>query len=116
MTVGVAGDREGVLREVTHETGLNTDAPTVELDQRNGKIQSDLTIGANLGSVLPLQANDRLCSPGVKLHGAGFIVTPAEAHTLGLGNDSGLAEHRSEERRVGKECVSTCRSRWSPYH
>src|SRR3546814_4548572 len=27
----------------------------------------------------------------------------------------GLAP-RSEERRVGKECVSTCRSRWSPYH
>src|SRR3546814_11032016 len=25
-------------------------------------------------------------------------------------------EKRSEERRVGKECVSTCRSRWSPYH
>src|SRR3546814_1671408 len=24
--------------------------------------------------------------------------------------------HRSEERRVGKECVSTCRSRWSPSH
>src|SRR3546814_3057646 len=23
---------------------------------------------------------------------------------------------RSDERRVGKECVSTCRSRWSPYH
>src|SRR3546814_11202432 len=32
----------------------------------------------------------------------------------------GLSERqvrgRSEERRVGKECVSTCRSRWSPYH
>src|SRR3546814_5483643 len=27
-----------------------------------------------------------------------------------------LPEDRSEERRVGKECVSTCRSRWSPYH
>src|SRR3546814_16449448 len=27
-----------------------------------------------------------------------------------------MAEQRSEERRVGKECVSTCRSRWSPYH
>src|SRR3546814_16749519 len=25
------------------------------------------------------------------------------------------AANRSEERRVGKECVSTCRSRWSPY-
>src|SRR3546814_21061384 len=27
-----------------------------------------------------------------------------------------LIYRRSEERRVGKECVSTCRSRWSPYH
>src|SRR3546814_11397830 len=27
-----------------------------------------------------------------------------------------LLRGRSEERRVGKECVSTCRSRWSPYH
>src|SRR3546814_13619195 len=30
------------------------------------------------------------------------------------GQDRALV--RSEERRVGKECVSTCRSRWSPYH
>src|SRR3546814_13459891 len=29
---------------------------------------------------------------------------------------SATAHSRSEERRVGKECVSTCRSRWSPYH
>src|SRR3546814_4934053 len=28
----------------------------------------------------------------------------------------GKTINRSEERRVGKECVSTCRSRWSPYH
>src|SRR3546814_4926859 len=28
----------------------------------------------------------------------------------------GLERGRSEERRVGEECVSTCRSRWSPYH
>src|SRR3546814_17696883 len=27
-----------------------------------------------------------------------------------------LGGHRSEERRVGKECGSTCRSRWAPYH
>src|SRR3546814_12405189 len=30
--------------------------------------------------------------------------------------DFAIEEWRSEERRVGKECVSTCRSRWSPYH
>src|SRR3546814_19194270 len=28
----------------------------------------------------------------------------------------GIVKARSEERRVGNECVSTCRSRWSPYH
>src|SRR3546814_11322531 len=30
-------------------------------------------------------------------------------------DDAATEEFRSEERRVGKECVSTCRSRWSPY-
>src|SRR3546814_13788441 len=30
--------------------------------------------------------------------------------------DFKLRAQRSEERRVGKECVSTCRYRWSPYH
>src|SRR3546814_11140166 len=33
-----------------------------------------------------------------------------------LGVSKGVVAKRSEERRVGKECVSTCRSRWSPYH
>src|SRR3546814_19667017 len=33
------------------------------------------------------------------------------------GSDGVILRHfRSEERRVGKECVSTCRSRWYPYH
>src|SRR3546814_20781298 len=36
--------------------------------------------------------------------------------TLSRGASSAAASPRSEERRVGKECVSTCRSRWSPYH
>src|SRR3546814_15108 len=44
-----------------------------------------------------------------------------EARSAGRGPAFGLRRlHspalRSEERRVGKECVSTCRSRWSPYH
>src|SRR3546814_9811955 len=33
-----------------------------------------------------------------------------------VGGPAGTAPLRSEERRVGKECVSKCRSRWSPYH
>src|SRR3546814_13993857 len=41
-----------------------------------------------------------------------------DAHTLFgvVGFPFHLVLARSEERRVGKECVSTCRSRWSPYH
>src|SRR3546814_4782511 len=38
---------------------------------------------------------------------------------LGLANDESISRRvqaRSEERRVGKECVSTCRSRWAPNH
>src|SRR3546814_19979728 len=40
-----------------------------------------------------------------------------EQSTLNV-TDNGIKRplDRSEERRVGKECVSTCRSRWSPYH
>src|SRR3546814_1530742 len=40
------------------------------------------------------------------------------AATTGAGHNTSIAFAlmRSEERRVGKECVSTCRSRWSPYH
>src|SRR3546814_12553814 len=41
------------------------------------------------------------------LNDPGVRIVSAEAAGFGL---------RSEERRVGKECVSTCRSRWSPYH
>src|SRR3546814_15273039 len=37
-----------------------------------------------------------------------------ERHRHPVQRDSAI--ERSEERRVGKECVSTCRSRWSPYH
>src|SRR3546814_13349146 len=37
------------------------------------------------------------------------IATPAPKHAI-------RTQSRSEESRVGKECVSTCRSRWSPYH
>src|SRR3546814_14029119 len=38
------------------------------------------------------------------------------AATLASPRAGRRAGQRSEERRVGKECVSTCRSGWSPYH
>src|SRR3546814_15029500 len=50
----------------------------------------------------------------VILHGADLPRTPDRI--LEVVFDLRAIERRSEERRVGKECVSTCRSRWSPYH
>src|SRR3546814_10984666 len=45
------------------------------------------------------------------------ILTRQKAIVLGRFTDYRLGKNdRSEERRVGKECVSTCRSRWSPDH
>src|SRR3546814_11153540 len=40
----------------------------------------------------------------------------ALARQVGLRQARHRQRRRSEERRVGKECVSTCRSRWAPYH
>src|SRR3546814_12467469 len=42
-----------------------------------------------------------------------FTLDPGDLIATGTPEGVGI---RSEERRVGKECVSTCRSRWSPYH
>src|SRR3546814_11254535 len=41
-----------------------------------------------------------------------YLLLPSVAHIGGSIDNV----KRSEERRLGKECVSTCRSRWSPYH
>src|SRR3546814_19149548 len=50
-------------------------------------------------------------------------IISAALHRRGVARSREIPEHavallqrRSEERRVGKECVSTCRSRWSRYH
>ena len=93
MTVGAAGAAEGTLREVVKEAGLNTDAPRVALSERSGKVQADLSLGADVTSAKPLKANDKVCSPGVKLHGAGFILTPQQADALGLGQVEGLERY-----------------------
>src|SRR3546814_14345458 len=47
---------------------------------------------------------------------AGYTVRGAALSGIAAENLEGGSGIRSEERRVGKECVSTCRSRWSPYH
>src|SRR3546814_4173944 len=45
-----------------------------------------------------------------------LLVEAGDLRDVGLAVLAEVAAVRSEERRVGKESVSTCRSRWSPYH
>src|SRR3546814_11035714 len=74
-----------------------------------------------------MEVSDRLLTPIGNMHG-GVLAAMCD-HVLGCvcyphmrkGQWAATTEFkinllRSEERRVGKECVSTCRSRWSPYN
>ena len=45
-----------------------------------------------------------------------LVVRSPSARALGVSISDFVKGSRSEERRVGKECLSVCRSRWSPYH
>lgn len=98
MTVCAAGRIEGVLREVTREEGLASDSPIIDFTEQVGTINSDLTVGVDVTMASPLEANEGICSPGVKLHGSGFIVTPREAIHLGAGKRPGLDDVIREYR------------------
>src|SRR3546814_7311018 len=51
-----------------------------------------------------------------RLRRRAFLPGPGGGASLSVEITPALIAERSEERRVGKECVSTCRSRWSPSH
>jgi hypothetical protein len=88
MTVCEAGERQGVLNEAVSEEDLDTDEPRIVLRSRIGKINTDLTIGTDLTSTLPLTANASLSYNGVMLAGRGFVLGPSEAeHFINLDGD-----------------------------
>ena len=93
VTVAEPGRHDGELGTVIAETDLDTDTPVVVVSSARGRINPDLTLGVDATRGRPLRANAGLCSPGVKLHGAGFIVSHAEAVELGLGRRPGLEAH-----------------------
>src|SRR3546814_12832617 len=63
------------------------------------------------GQALALEPNDLAA-----LEAQGGAMVQRGAVKRAEANLERIRTLRSEERRVGKECVSTCRSRWSPYH
>src|SRR3546814_11240972 len=90
-------------------------------DVCSSDLLSDLTIyviDVSAGDKLPRKGGPGICKSDLlvinkidlaPMVGASLEVMDRDARKM-------RGERRSEERRVGKECVSTCRSRWSPYH
>ena len=106
MTTAQAGRHEGrLLRVMSEAPGEDEGASKVEFFERYGLIHPDLTIGPNTTTTMPLEGNRGLSCPGVKLHGAGFIVTEEKARELGLGRIPDLDRHIREYRN-GRDITS----------
>ncbi|WP_311220652.1 MULTISPECIES: DNA methyltransferase [unclassified Acidovorax] len=79
MTVAAPGAGEGQLLTVTGEQPGEHGEVAVQQISRSGLIHADLSVGANVAAAHTLRAMSGISSPGIKLHGAGFIVTPQQA-------------------------------------
>jgi hypothetical protein len=108
LTTAVKGECDGLLMEVVHEEALSTDAPIIEFVTKAGRINSDLTIGADVTSAKKLLANVGVSHDGVKLHGRNFAVTRQQADLLGLGKREKL-DHYIRPYRNGRDIAATSR-------
>jgi hypothetical protein len=108
MTVGERGEHQGHLYQVTREGDAHSEGTDVELAERTGRIFADLRIGVDVAGARALRATEGLSTPGVKLHGAGFIVTAEQAASLGLGRIPGLDAHILAYRN-GRDVVGRAR-------
>jgi hypothetical protein len=90
MTVGGAGAGSGRLLTVVSEAPTGDDEVAVTLAERTGTLHADLRIGADITGSAALTANQHLSNRGFCLFGAGFIVTPEHARSLGIDDDPAL--------------------------
>src|SRR3546814_18385920 len=105
--MAVVGDRDGI--ELAHRVVALQDAARVLPRDRRAGLDlgpGDLGVPAAAGGALGNEVVDAAAPLLVAR------IPVLDRRIL----DLGVIERRSEERRVGKGCVSTCRSRWSPYH
>ena len=85
MTVAQAGKHEGRLMEVTSEEAVEIDSPVILFEERQGKINSDLTVGVDVASAGQLLGNKGLAIRGMSFIGTGFVVSRHEAEMLSGG-------------------------------
>src|SRR3546814_2065215 len=86
-----------------------------DFDRLTGLCQKKFCVNGRLWQGLVRAVRDRLHNVGAS---ARYRTQSALSRCVQTCTEGKMPPRkpRSEERRVGKECVSTCRSRWSPYH
>lgn len=92
MTVATRGNQTGELLRVVSENEKTNHGVSVSLESSHGKILSNLSIGADVAGTQSLLSNSGLSNRGYCLFGAGFILTPKEAQSLGFGEDPRLSD------------------------
>src|SRR3546814_19767241 len=100
-------------------TRTDTLFPYTTLFRSLGNSVNGISINANStnGTVtLTLSGNATLADYMQQIKNISFTNSSDDPSTVPRIITVTVTDGRSEERRVGKECVSTCRSRWSPYH
>jgi hypothetical protein len=91
MTAGAAGSLSGlVLRVVGEHPADDADGISVDLQPDQGRINPDLTIGADLSAATPLRANQGLAFTGMYPLGQGFVLQPQDLPKA-IGTDTGTA-------------------------
>src|SRR3546814_19200618 len=94
------------------DCGSHTNWYARDIKLRRGMMGSLSGKLASMGSGVPYAIAAKMAHPQrpvIAMVGDGAMQMNGNAELLTV------KQYRSEERRVGKECVSTCRSRWSPY-
>ncbi len=105
MTVGQAGGSAGLLTTVVEERPGSDGSVEVLLESQLGVIHPDLRTGANVSSAVALASNTGVCSPGVQLYGAGFIVEPEVAERLAIGADRQANQKVIRDYQNGKDLL-----------
>jgi hypothetical protein len=93
MTVGALNSGPGRLLRIVTENPQGYEGHAVTFKEESGQIHAILRIGLDLSQITSLRANERLCSPGVKLHGSGFVLTKIQAETIIYGSRKGVENY-----------------------
>ncbi len=102
MTVGTLGVSPGRLAVVVAESTDHDGEVAVSLSERTGLLHSDLRVGADVTGASLLVSNCSISNRGVIPHGAGMVVSPSQAESLGLGRIDGLKD-RVRPYRNGRD-------------